>query len=115
MEGEGSASRVFRFDDADKPSGTGLADWCRALEARIESLAREKDDLATDNERLRRRQTELVTLIKGIEQAFIIGRLRSGMPLPDPSGAGLLAGRPGHGPDGSTTRVDLPAAFLKET
>jgi len=115
MDGEGSTSPAFRSGDAGKPSGAGLTDWCRALEARIEALAREKDELTGDNERLRKRQSELVSIIKGIEQAFIIGRLRSGLPLPDPSAAQMFPARAERPLGQGITELDLLPPSLKES
>jgi hypothetical protein len=68
--------------DRDSREMTRLVDWCRALETRIESLSREKEALIEEIGRLRARNTELIGIIKGIEQAFIIGRTRRGQPLP---------------------------------
>ena len=64
--------------------GEGLAEWCRALETRIDALSREKESLLAENERLARRTEELARILKGLEEAFLIGRLRRGEPLPVP-------------------------------
>lgn len=60
-----------------------LAEWCRALEARIEQLTRENAELQAENERLARRAAEAAAILKSLEEAFVIGRLRAGQPPPE--------------------------------
>ena len=62
----------------------GLAEWCRALETRIDALTREKESLLVEGEHLARRVEELTKILKALEEAFLIGRLRRGEPLPTP-------------------------------
>ena len=85
-----------------------LTEWCKALEARIKVLSREKDALGQDNERLRKRVRELVAVIKSVEQAFVIGRLRRGQALPAqpvPGGQPGIGGQPAFD-DEDPTRFD---------
>jgi len=82
--------------------GNPLADWCRALEERLEAALREKDELAAENERLSERARELSTILKSLEEAYVLGQLRARQRLPAApgGGAGPATGRGPGAPGG---------------
>jgi hypothetical protein len=69
----------------------GLAAWCAGLEERIAEFTRQNAELSAENERLAGRVRELSSILKELEAAFVIGRLRSGQPLPEPPSPGVFA------------------------
>ncbi len=73
-----------------------LAAWCRELEGRLTEAHRERAELATENERLAARAAELTAILKSLEEAFLLGRLRA---------AGKLAETPPVRAEQPATRV----------
>ncbi|HOX06123.1 MAG TPA: bZIP transcription factor [Planctomycetota bacterium] len=107
-----SAPGPARPSAAESRDMDRMAHWCRALETRIESLSREKDALTADNERLKKKVSDLIAIIKGIEQAYLLGRLRRGQPLrgdllpPTPPPAPAQTAQPAAWHERDTTRLD---------
>jgi hypothetical protein len=88
----------------------GLAAWCAALEERIAQLTRENGEFAAENERLAGRVKELSTILKALEEAFVIGRLRAGLsPVETPAPASpTFARAQGHRTPGEPTTTVNP-------
>ena len=59
-----------------------LADWCRALEARLEEALHEKTQLAAENERLLAQLRDFKAVLKSFEEAYLLGRMRATGHLP---------------------------------
>ena len=87
--------------------GNPLAPWCRALEVRLQETLNSKLELDRENRRLRARVRELTAIIQGIQQAYLIGKMRSAGQVPDLE---PITG-PARKPDTSSIRLpeDTPA------
>lgn len=55
-----------------------LSERCGELKVQVESLTRKNDELSLEVGRLRNRNDELLAVIRGIEQAYLLGKLRRG-------------------------------------
>ena len=74
--------------------GNPLAAWCRFIERRLAKAAAESIELVAENDRLRARTDELAAILRAIQQAYLLGRLRAAGKLP----AGLFPAGTGTAP-----------------
>ncbi len=74
--------------------GNPLAAWCRFIEGRLARAAAESAELAAENDRLRARTDELAAILRAIQEAWVLGRLRAAGRLP----AGLFPAGTGTAP-----------------
>lgn len=106
------------MSEKGKPPADGLVAWCHAVEGRLVRAQAEKAELSAENERLRGRVAELTALLKGIEQAYLLGKLRAAGMMPQlipPAGSRGAAPAPAaparpRAAQPKTEVLDAPAA-----
>lgn len=82
---DGGSGPAAQPPPAQDPGRQELLAWCRELEARLEELGRRNAELLAENDRLARRSTELAAIVRAIEEASVLGRLRAaGAPVRAP-------------------------------
>jgi hypothetical protein len=57
--------------------GNPLAAWCRAVEKQLADASAERNRLTEENETLRSRVDELTGVLRALQEAYLLGKLRA--------------------------------------